>query len=1079
MKCSFQDIFADICVNSDISNVWVLDANHTDYFKWRDSSLPAVSRIADAEKICVAAAAQAELDNNTGVCVFPTASALLESLSALYELNRSRVSLLVACVVDDYDMTPESMFLPLLRNCDLFVQVLTESNQSARMILHSLQYAVAENRVAILLISRHLLSVEAGYEKNKRIKSYKSDPVILPPQNKLEELADNLNQYEKITILCGKQCGEAVAEVNALSGLLLSPVVFNPGIRAAVGVHMEYAVGVYGHWAQPAAYEAVGDSQLLLLLDYSQKNFCEFGDKVKIIQISPFALSGVDQQQTKHVYRGDIKNTLKYLIPLIRQKQDSSFVDGLMQKHREHERLLADKSGPVPLLLHDLAQLLNRKLDQNSSLCAEGYSAFFFQNVLVDTDARRFICHLDDLQGHGNAVFMTLGMLSSGSLSQAVGILDSNSLLSQISCLLPLADPAYNIKIIAFNKQREKGESPLSNLCKAMGIAYYQLNGSPDVVVGVEHWLHYNHSSVLEICVDLPDNLLVEVPSYRYGPIPDDLFKKVLDSLYKLKTGALFCQGNTISKSVLDAAHDIPINPLYSARNVFYAAVGAENQEDKIAVCVASNLHEVLSMVPGIYETKRHHLPILFLVFINTMECKQRVIKESFVLHRVVNILSGYHQIADLKKDLNLILGEAIAEAHQIRNIGTVIFQNIYELKEEPTCSEVFDSPYIRSIEYPAEDKMNMLARAIDQAHNPVIFAGAGCINAAPEVMELVKKIQAPLGWTFRSKDLFDENPYPLGMPGLLSSEGLELALKKCDLLLLLGIDFPFENKISKSATIIQVDINPANLGLTHAVDIGLVGDVKYTIRQLLPLITEKAQAGAFVTECKDKYIKEYDSYLKAIEEKQKKLDAIIFEGVIERINQTAPGNAWITADMVIPWYLSAMILKSRGTRRFFSTGDNLYSCNSTAFSMGADLVNNEVPKIVITTNISFRKQIDNLRTAVRKKTNLKIFVLHMWDESPAIAYSRLFGSDESKGITITALDEMYQKLPLVFNIPGFVVVDIYIAKTSLIRVPPLIPLLVNKHRAILENLYVENGKNIYMQIFGLLPSELKDDDWQ
>lgn len=1078
MKCNFQNIFANICKNSNIDNIWVLDANHTDYFKWDEKGLPTALQMADAEKICVAAAAQAELDNSTGVCVFPSTSTLLESLAPLYELNRSRSSLLVACVVDDYDMTPESMFMPLLQNADLFVQVLTEAVETPRMILHCLQYAVAENRVAILLIGRHLLSKEARYNNTKRAKSYESNPVILPPQHKLEELASLLNQYEKITILCGKHCVQAIPEIESLSKLLLSPVAFNPGLRAPLAGNVSYPVGIYGHWAQRAAYEAIGSSELLLLLDYSQKNFCEFGDKVKIIQISPFSLSGVDQEQTKRIYRGDIKNTLINLLPLIQQKKDTTFVDHLVKKHQEHEKQIYDPKGAVPEVLNKLAELLNNKLERNSCLCAEGYAAFFFQNILVDSDQRRFICHLDDLQGDGNTIFMAMGMLFSKTAPQVIGILDSKALLSQISCLLPLANPHYNIKIISFNTACQK-KSELENLCKAMGIAYYQLNGTPDILVGVEHWLNYNHSSILEICVDVPSDLLIEVPSYRYGPIPNKLMKKVLDSLNKLNTGTVFCQGDTISSTVLKSEEGRKICPLYSSRNVFYAAIGAESAEERIGVCIASNLHEVLSMVPGIYEAKRHHLPILFLVFINTMECKQRIIKEAFVIHKIVNTLSGYHQIADLHKDLNFIIGEAIAEAIQIRNIGSVLFQNIYELAEEPKCSDIFESPYIQSIEYPCEEELLHLASLINQASYPVIFAGGGCRKAAEEVLQLSQLIQAPLGWTFKSKDLFDDNPYPLGMPGLLCTSVLEDALKKCDLLLLLGIEFPFENPISKTATVVQIDINPTNLGLTHAVDIGLVGDIKPTLKQLLEKIEPKDTSGKFAVQCKEKYQSEYDTYLKAIQEKEKKLNSIIFEGVIERINQSAPMNAWITADMVIPWYLSSMILNSHDTRRFFSTGDNIYSCNSTAFALGADMENNQIPKVVITTNISFRKQIDNLRTVVREKSNLKIFVLHLWDEDPTIAYSRLFGFENSKGITITALDDLAQHISLIFNIPGFVIADIYTAKTALVKVPPLIPVLVNKHRTILENLYIDNGKNLYMQIFGLLPTELKDDEWQ
>lgn len=1078
MKYNFQDIFVDICKNSGIGNIWVLDANHTNYFRWEKApTSPHINQLADAEKICIAAAAQAELDQSTGVCVFPTASTVLESLAAIYELNRSRIPLLVACIVDDYDMTPESMFLPLLRNCDLFVQVLTESAQSSRMILHSLQYAVAESRTAVLLIGRHLLTTEAPYEQSKRIRSHCQTPIILPPQNKLEELAASLNQYDRITILCGKQCAQAVAEIETLSQRLMSPVIYNPGLRASIGAHITYQAGIYGHWAQHAAYEAVGASQLILLLDHSQKNFCEFGDGVKIIQISPTSLSGVDQSQTKRVYRGQIKATLEQLLPLILQKKDNTFVADILHKNHLYESRVHDMNGVIPQMLHGLADLLNRKLEHSSCLCAEGYAAFFFQNILVDSEQRRFICHIDDLQGDGNTIFMTLGMRASEAKPQAIGITDSDALLAQISCLLPLADSHNNLKIITFNIHCDTEKSPLETLCKAMGIAYYQLKGDRDILTGVEHWLAFEHSSVLEICVEIPSDLLLEVPSYRYGPIPNELFRKVAESLSTLKTGAVFCQGNTLKGFIAHNNSELKITPLYSPRNIFYAAIGAESQENKIAVCIASNLHEVLSMAPGIYEAKRHHQPVLFLVFVNTVACRERIIKEVFVLNRVVNILSGYHQVADLRKDLNFILGEAIAEAYQVKDIGTVVFQNIYELKALPTCSEVFDSPYIESIEYPDSDKMARLATLINEAHCPIIFAGGGCRAAAGDVLELATRIQAPLGWTFRSKDLFDNNPYPIGMPGFLASDVLEEAFKKCDLLLLLGIEFPFENKISKSAILVQVDINAANIGLTHAVDMGLVGDIGATLQRLLPNIQTKTNP-EFALQCKDKYLKQHQSYLHAIEEKEKKLDRIIFEGVIETINQSAPLNSWITADMVIPWYLSALILESHGSRRFFSTGDNLYSCNSTAFSMGADRADHDMPRIVITTNVSFRKQIDNLRTAVREKSNLKIFVLHLWDEEPRIAYSKLFGATESKGVTLTTLNELHETIPLIFRIPGFVIADIYVAKTGLIKLPPAIPLLVNKHRAILENIYINNERNLYTQIFGLLPAELKDDEW-
>src|ERR1700692_2546518 len=145
----------------------------------------------------------------------------------------------------------------------------------------------------------------------------------------------------------------------------------------------------------------------------------------------------------------------------------------------------------------------------------------------------------------------------------------------------------------------------------------------------------------------------------------------------------------------------------------------------------------------------------------------------------------------------------------------------------------------------PADADLEKLAEMIEAAKKVAIFGGDGCRDARDEVLALAAKLNAPVGYSFRGKQWLDhDNPYAVGMTGLLGYGGAYKAIHDADLLLLLGTDFPFSEFLpGGDVKKVQIDRNPKHIGRRTAVDLGLVGDIKATVTALLPQLEDKSDS--------------------------------------------------------------------------------------------------------------------------------------------------------------------------------------------------------------------------------------------
>jgi pyruvate dehydrogenase (quinone) len=238
----------------------------------------------------------------------------------------------------------------------------------------------------------------------------------------------------------------------------------------------------------------------------------------------------------------------------------------------------------------------------------------------------------------------------------------------------------------------------------------------------------------------------------------------------------------------------------------------------------------------------------------------------------------------------------------------------------------------------PSDSDLTTLVTMIDDAKKVAIFGGEGCRDARDEVLQLAKKLNAPVGYTFRGKQWLEhDNPNAVGMAGLLGYGGAYNAIHDADLLLLLGTDFPFSEFLpGKSVKKVQIDKNAKHIGRRTAVDLGLVGDVKTTLGVLLPRIGEKPDARFL-----KKRVAETESFHELLQhyvDKGPGIKPIRPEFLIATLSELASDDAMFFADTGTACIWLARYITGGRNRRLFGSFTWASMANAAPNAFGAQL---------------------------------------------------------------------------------------------------------------------------------------------
>ena len=342
-----------------------------------------------------------------------------------------------------------------------------------------------------------------------------------------------------------------------------------------------------------------------------------------------------------------------------------------------------------------------------------------------------------------------------------------------------------------------------------------------------------------------------------------------------------------------------------------------------------------LHLVNGLYDCQRNAAPVFAIAtHIPSTEIGSGYFQET----NPEAIFSGCtHYVAlvstpgQMPRISELALQAAILE----RGVGMIILPGDVAAMEveNPMLGHpvLTDRPLIR----PSDEALDKAVRLIAGAKKIAIHGGEGTRQARAEVLRLSETLQAPISFAYRGKDVLEaDNPSGVGMTGLLGWGGATEALADCDLLLMLGTDFPYHAFLPSGKTIIQVDDKPLHLGRRAAVDLGLVGDVGETLRALIPRL-EKRTDSHFL----DKVVKHHHKMVKGIQTyvtHEGSGQGLRPEMVATALSDLAEDDAVFTVDTGMCNVWGARYLQMKPGRRILASFSHGSMANALPQALGA-----------------------------------------------------------------------------------------------------------------------------------------------
>jgi pyruvate dehydrogenase (quinone) len=383
-----------------------------------------------------------------------------------------------------------------------------------------------------------------------------------------------------------------------------------------------------------------------------------------------------------------------------------------------------------------------------------------------------------------------------------------------------------------------------------------------------------------------------------------------------------------------------------------------------------------LHLLNGLYDCDRNGAPVLAIVtHIPSTEIGTRYFQETrpdLIFLDCTRYLGYITSPAQMPRVAELAMQAAILE----RGVGMVILPgDIAAMNvDEPLLGHplAMVRPEIR----PRDADVAELANLIAKSHRVTIYGGDGCRAARSEVLQLARLLHAPVAYPYRGKDIFEaDNPNAVGMTGLLGEGGAVRAFAECDLLLLLGTDFPFRHFMPTDTTIAQVDIAPAHLGRRAKVDLGLVGDIGETLRALLPQINQRDDR-SFLDDV-------LDHHLHAIERLQTYAthdgsgSGLRPEMVATAISELADDDAIFTVDTGMCNVWGARYLQMTPGRRFLASFGHGSMANAMPQAIGAKLGVPERQVVALCGDGGFTMLMGELLTAGSLEIPVKLMVFN------------------------------------------------------------------------------------------------------
>lgn len=410
-------------------------------------------------------------------------------------------------------------------------------------------------------------------------------------------------------------------------------------------------------------------------------------------------------------------------------------------------------------------------------------------------------------------------------------------------------------------------------------------------------------------------------------------------------------------------------------------AAGAEaHLTGSLAVCAGSCGPGNLHLVNGLYDAHRSRVPVLAIAAqIPSAEIGSGYFQETHP-QTYFSECSHYCELISSSQQMPRTLEIAIREAVGRRGVSVVVLPGdvaLQEAADAPAASQGGLLP-VAPVVTPPQPVLEELAALLNGGCRITLLCGAGCAGAHAEVLALCERLQAPVVHALRGKEHVGwDNPYDVGMTGLIGVASGYYAMLDCDVLLMLGTDFPYRQFYphDKNVRIAQVDIRPENLGRRAPVELGVVGDVAATLRALLPMLQAHADS-RHLEQARGHYVRTQQGLdeLAAITPKSRNIHP---QQIVKALSVLAQDDAIFSCDVGLPTVWAARHLEMNGKRRLLGSFVHGSMANAMAQAIGAQSAFRQRQVISLSGDGGFSMLMGDFLTLAQQKLPVKVIVFN------------------------------------------------------------------------------------------------------
>ncbi len=413
-----------------------------------------------------------------------------------------------------------------------------------------------------------------------------------------------------------------------------------------------------------------------------------------------------------------------------------------------------------------------------------------------------------------------------------------------------------------------------------------------------------------------------------------------------------------------------------------FAACGYAKYSGRLGVCIATSGPGGIHLLNGLYDAKCDGQPVLAVTGHTFHDLIGTSYQQDIDLDKLFMDVAAYNQRIMGPAHVHSVLDEAIKTALGRRTVAHVtIPKDIQEWtasdshRSDANISHHSGQVFEPSYPHPLQHLLQQAAEILNQGKKVAFLVGRGCLGARAEVEQLAETLAAPVIKALLGKAVIpDRSPYATGGLGLLGTAPSQDAMEECDTVLIAGSSFPYLEFYPKpgKAKCVQIDIDNTRIGLRHPADVGLVGDCKTVLRELLPLLKRKDDRSFLETSQK-----RMESWNDLMKERGTRMDKPMKpQAVTYHLNRLLNDDAIVSADSgtIATW--TARYIEMRGDMKFSLSGSLATMANGLPYSIGAAMAFPGRQVVCVVGDGGLTMLMGEIATLVKYKLPVKVIVV-------------------------------------------------------------------------------------------------------